>query len=997
MATTEHTINDAIAEALKPTRHGWQAAGVVRSENTGTLTGSNKRPDILVLEPGVSPVVIETEVLPAITVEAEAKDRLGETLRVNGRRILSAIAVRSPSRLRKLAGTALASEIAAADDFEFALYTGDSPLSAARWPDHGWIKGRMSDLSILAQAATVPPAIVEAAADQLMTGVEQAAGQLAGIEQKNPAALERIAAALCQEDSEQTRRMATTILANAFMFHENLAHGPGELAAVRNLDELRGAGQLSRAFILQEWRAILKVNYWPIFDIACNIFEVIPSDLALALADTLATTAARLVENSLTRSHDLTGAVFQKLIVDRKFLAAYYTTPASAALMVGLALNRAVTPDNKSWTDGEALKTLKIGDFTCGTGTLLSTAYTRLGQYYELHGGNSEHLHPAMMGSVLIGADVLPAAAHLTAAMLSGAHPRATYTDSHIMTVPYGAQPKGKVALGSLDLLANEQTFDAVGAVGLGAKGATKKNIFVSVPHDGFDLVIMNPPFTRPTGQEADKVGVPNPMFAAFAAGKDEQKEMKKAFDKVLASLPGEHCYSGQAGEATGFIELAHRKLKPGGTLGLITPLSLMSGEAWDASRRKIARHYDDVILLSVAGRRLREMSFSADTGMGEAMTIGVKRTDAREGNDARAAFVVLDDRPSMPLDGYAVADAIRRSIETHGMRKIEDAPLGGTAVRIGDDVVGQAIEGPLPDDRTWDICRIVDLSLAQAAWRLVDKHILWLPGMASAYGRTLPLARIADMITQIGPYHADINWNGSGGAIRGPFKLEPTQSPASATYPILWAHDADRERSICFEADNEGIVRPGRNDEEAARILDKVNAVQASASHLHFNQNFQFNSQSTAMQYSPRRAIGGRAWMTIRFPSAEMEAAVALWGNTSLGLLLHWWQANKQQSGRGNIGKSALAGFICLDPLQLSAQQLAASAQLLAARAAIAMRPFNQIAADEARAQLDQEFLGGILGLPDSFFVDGGPLALLRRKLAAEPSIHGSKKEAAA
>lgn len=43
------------------------------------------------------------------------------------------------------------------------------------------------------------------------------------------------------------------------------------------------------------------------------------------------------------------------------------------------------------------------------------------------------------------------------------------------------------------------------------------------------------------------------------------------------------------------------------------------------------------------------------------------------------------------------------------------------------------------------------------------------------------------------------------------------------------------------------------------------------------------------------------------------MEAAVALWGNTTLGLLLHWWQANKQQAGRGNIGKTALANFVCL------------------------------------------------------------------------------------
>lgn len=993
MATTEHTINDAIAQALRLTRHGWNAAGVVRSENTSLITGSNKRPDILVTEPGVSPVVIETEVMPAITVEPEARARLGESLKENGRKILSAIAVRSPARFRAVAGLALASEIADAGDLEFALFTGNDQADAIRWPQHGWMKGTISDLSILAQAATVPPAIVEAAADKLMIGVQQAAGQLAGIETKFPTALDLIAGALCQEDSDQTRRMATTILANAFMFHENLAHGPGGLATIRNLDELRGAGQLTRGHILSEWRAILKVNYWPIFDIACNILEVIPADLAKALAGTLAETAAQLVENSLTRSHDLTGAVFQKLIVDRKFLAAYYTTPASAALMVGLALNRTVAPNGKNWTDTPAVESLKIGDFACGTGTLLSTAYTRLGQYYELHGGDSEQLHHTMMGSALIGADVLPAAAHLTAAMLSGAHPRTTYTDSHIMTVPYGAQANGKVALGSLDLLANEQTFDAVGAVGLGAKGATKKDVFTSVAHESFDLVVMNPPFTRPTGQEASKVGVPNPMFAAFAAGKDEQKEMKEAFDKLLASLTGEHCYDGQAGEASGFIELAHRKLKPGGALGLITPLSLMSGEAWDASRRRIARHYDNVVLLSIAGTNLKELSFSADTGMGEAMTLGVKRKSARKGNDARATFVVLDDRPSMPLDGYAVADAIRRSIETHGLRRIEDAPLGGTAISIGGDIVGYVIEAPLPDDRTWDICRISDLALAQSAWRLVTENVLWLPGMPKAFGSTLPLGRIADMIAHIGPYHADINWNGSGGAIRGPFKLQPTQNPASATYPILWAHEADRERSICFEADNQGIVRPGKGQAETDRILDKVNSVLASAAHLHFNQNFRFNSQSTAMQYTTRRTIGGRAWMTIRFPEPAMEATVALWGNTSLGLLLHWWQANKQQSGRGNIGKSGLATFACLDPMKLSIKQLEDAAELLTKRAAVPMLPFNEIVADKARAELDREFLGGILGLPDELFNDGGPLDLLRQKLAAEPSIHGNKK----
>ena len=88
---------------------------------------------------------------------------------------------------------------------------------------------------------------------------------------------------------------------------------------------------------------------------------------------------------------------------------------------------------------------------------------------------------------------------------------------------------------------------------------------------------------------------------------------------------------------------------------------------------------------------------------------------------------------------------------------------------------------------------------------------------------------------------------------------------------------------------------------------------------------------------------------MTLRFPGAEAEAAVALWGNTSLGLLLHWWQTNKQQAGRGNIGKTALAHFVCLDPDQLSTKQRAASLLLLESFGKSPLRPFNEIDLDDA------------------------------------------------
>ena len=247
MATTEPTINDALAAVLRETRRAWFASTVVSSENTGMLHGNNRKPDILVLEANVSPVVIETEVLPAATVEAEATSRLGEQVRSTGRIILSSIAVRLPLRLRQKAGAALKMELANANDLEIALYTGSNSTNAARWPHSGWILASVADLSILTQSASVPPDVIEEAADQLVNGVSDAAGLLEDMAHTNPGAIHKISQELRQEDGEQTRRMATTILANAFVFQETLAGGVGDLADVRSLDELRsGTGGLQR-------------------------------------------------------------------------------------------------------------------------------------------------------------------------------------------------------------------------------------------------------------------------------------------------------------------------------------------------------------------------------------------------------------------------------------------------------------------------------------------------------------------------------------------------------------------------------------------------------------------------------------------------------------------------------------------------------------------------------------------------------------------------------
>jgi hypothetical protein len=985
MATTEQTINDALAAVLMETRSLWRYKGVVKSENVDVLKASGKKPDILINEPNVSPVIVETEMLPAQVVELDAKQRLGEHLVPSGKLILLSLAVRLPVRLKDFSGQPLKEEILTASDVDVALFTGESPASFARWPRNGWLRGNVSDLSVLIQSASVPPAVIEEAANKLESGIKAAASLLADTALAHPGAVKKICGELCQEDSEQTRRMAMTILANALVFHDSLSHGQKDLYDVRTLAEHKSmeAG-ISQHEVLKDWSIILSVNYWPVFDIARRILQVIPADTASSLLDSLVATASELVANHMMKSHDLTGAVFQRLIADRKFLAAFYTHPASAALLVGLAIDPYETPAGGSWATDTDVTSLRIADLACGTGTLLSAAYRRISQLHERFGGDAETIHPGMMSNALIGCDVLPVAAHLTASMLAATHPTVSIEGSSIMTVGFGPRPRGGVALGSLDLLDPQRAFDiiAITAKAIEGMGEQEKEAWSTLPHESFDLVVMNPPFTRDTGQEGTKIGVPNPMFAAFGLTQDEQREMSKAAQRLLRGTSAH----GNAGEASAFLVLADRKLKRGGTLALVMPLTLISGESWEESRQLLRKSYDDLILVSIAGAKHEDMSFSRDTGMGECLIIGRKTGQ----KSARATFVVLNERPSSPMAGSVAAIQIRRLSEGR-LRRLEDGPLGGSPLHFGDDLIGYAMDAPLPEEGPWNLARVKDGALGQVAYQMADKGLIWLPGTIKENAISLYIVPL-QKIGKVGPLHMDINYNDSSGGIRGPFHIEALKARAAPTYPVLWAHNAERERRMEFEADSEGIIRQGKDPDEDRFAQEKASRIWEISSHCHFNHDFQFNSQSTAMQFTRKKTIGGRAWPSIKLATIEHEKALVLWGNSSLGLLLHWWHANKQQAGRGSIGVSALASLPVLDVTKLSGEALAKMVAIFDDTKYKQLQPVNEIAQDAVRAEIDTRLATEVLGFPPELVAPDGPLALLRQKLALEPSITGGK-----
>ena len=968
---TEPNANAALGSLLQHRLPGSQ----VRSENTQVIAGhAGQQPDILITTPGHSPVVVEAEYLPAYTAESDAKKRLGLSTTVDSRPMEAVVALRYPEAVSQ--ADDLPTTLREAGLSYCILTEGDGEQPARRFPDSGWLDGSVDDLADLIRLASVPQRAVDQAAHALEQGIENVARELDAMAALRPGISAEIARLLGMSDLPQTRRMACAIIINAMTFHDRIA---GMHQHVRPLRTVCGPDVANpQARILEAWTHILTINYWPIFAIAKDLVGQLPTHEATGILRLSQRTADNVAATGVTNAHDLTGRLFQRLIADRKYLATFYTLPASAALLARLAIAKLEGVD---WRRADAIGSLRVGDFACGTGALLSAVYDQIAARHEREGGNLEALHPVIMEEVLYGCDVMPAAIHITSSTLSGARPNVRYGHSRLYVMPYGRQQDtyvqaragaSEVKIGSLELLESSSQMVLINttdpALRTGSSGEeTSDQITADIPDEWFDLVIMNPPFTRNTTREGAYADTINAAFAAFGASEADQRQMATR----MAMLKENTCYHGNAGLASAFAALGDRKLKPGGVLALVLPLSVASGLSWQRFRELLATGYTDLTVLSLAASG-RDMSFSSDTGMAECLVIARKRRPD-EAQAQRAMFVSLHRRPQ----GFAHASAIAKGITgCDAVRQIEDGPYDGTPLMIGDDPGGRI--GNLltvPNDgsgENWGAVRLLDYSLAQTAYALSHSR-LWLPGQSTALELKTDFL---DAVGRLGMYHLDI----TGPPLRGPF-TKTTPSP-TATYPALWNHNAVNETRMVCTPDSQLLVRRG--------MEAKAAEVWATASRAHINLDFRFNSQPLTAAITEQQSIGGRAWPNVMFTDARFDYLFALWCNSTLGLLSYWWHANKQQPGRGITTIRAVESLPVLDFRTLSDAQLRTAQAIFDEFRELGLKPAYLADADANRALLDRRVVCDLLGFDEDTY---GAVRRLAAKWCAEPSVHGGKK----
>ena len=937
--THESIINDALARVLRE-RAGLSAVAETLRERA--------RPDIIVrLAEAV--VVLEIEIEPAPTVEADALSRLG--MEIDGHRVQNVFAVKVPAQLRSTSQHYLYERMGAAA-FEWQEWRFDGTSGPM-------LRGSALELAE-AVAHTVPPiGNLDAAVDALDDGVRRAGARLF----RSPGTIKRISGIFNAEPSDEVANMAALLIINAMVFQERLASGDG---AIQPISAARRNGIVSLPLLLRIWDEILDIDYYPIFGMARDVAREMTEIEAADVLGECANTASTMLGMQVVGRHDLAGRIFNRLIADRKLLAAFYTSIPASTLLAGLALS----PDkwgDVDWADVSALEGFRVVDPACGTGTLLMAAYRQIVQNHATSSSAAPEdvaLHKALVENVLFGADVVQAAIHLTAATLAAMSPTVSFDQMELHTLRIGVDTDGKVALGSLDWLqaADTQSFFSASQEQIGATSGTGR----TVNRPRADLVISNPPYTR-RGSDGGKSDAIERVFSVPEGDEESMDAVKKRTGDLLRGTPANQI----GGHGTSFAVLADRMVNPGGRVAFVLPVTALTGESWRSVRRMLASRYELEFVLSSHDPRQRSMSY--DTGIAETLLVARRLRDGESAN-GRGRFVNLWRAPYQETDALAIAKALNAT-SAHPALRADGPPAGGSPLIIGGEQWGEIIDGPVGDG-PWKASLWKNGATGQFAAALERGEFWTADGLSVA--ANIPVSTMSD-VCNVGPQHRRIR--GSLGVFDGYHGWNE-----QAQFPALWSHSESIHQGL--ETEPNARLTPQRG-KDYIQIWEQSGRLQVTC-------DVRYNSQRVMVVRTPIRTLGMSTWHTLMFQddnrrtNSEREIALALWCNSAMGMFLHANHANRTQQGRGRGNKGMLETMVTLDVRELQPWQLEEAQALWRDFRGRKFDSFHRCAVDKARIELDERLVRDVLGLGDDAVAS---VSRLRTLLASEPSIYGSKR----
>ena len=322
---------------------------------------------------------------------------------------------------------------------------------------------------------------------------------------------------------------------------------------------------------------------------------------------------------------DILSMLYQRMLSEtyRHAFATFYTKLPAARLLASLAIEQ---------LDDEVI------DPACGTGSLLLASVER--RRMLLRGESLRKLYKEAIESDRPLLNIVDELILKRTAGLDALKPSAFIAALNLRIATRGSSPN------KLNIHNVSVGFDQAGSLDL---LTSKKNILPRevrlLGNKKYDLVIMNPPFTR-----SDRI--------SFLIGEDARQALLST-QLYFGGTRISNLFT--AGMAKPFLVLADRLLKEGGRIAAVLPSSILSRPSWKDVRKELLESYDiEYIVISWAPGT---PNFSSDTRLREILLVAEKKSEKTSSPQSLLKIVNLYKKiDDMTMD---VIESISRTAST--------------------------------------------------------------------------------------------------------------------------------------------------------------------------------------------------------------------------------------------------------------------------------------------------------------------------------------------
>lgn len=423
---------------------------------------------------------------------------------------------------------------------------------------------------------------------------------------------------------EELRYAAAYLLMNQLLFYHVLSKIRPEFPEI-DPDSLLRPSDLNLYF-----EKVTEVNYEVIY--SYDVTSLIPQTF-LDHVKTIINIISGLGPQKV--GGDLLGTIFHDLIPFeiRKKVAAFYTNVLAAELLASLSIDH---------------EDAKVADLAVGSGGLLVAAYRRKRTLLERP--LDQESHRRFVEDELLGVDVMPFAANVAACQLALQAPQ-FFTDKVSMAVwdSTDLRPGNTIpSVADLKMKFSGQTsLETFGPPEEDAKGAVKlKGSPEKIALGTYDVVIMNPPFTKQERLPKEYKALLFARFATIDQGKEYSKDQEKGYKEYLHGQLGYHGY---------FILLADRFLEDDGRMALVLPASVLRLRSFEGLRKLWTEKYHVEHIITL----LQRSAFSESAKFREILLVAKK---SKPEEDAKTIITVLKRLPKERSEAIEMAEMIKSS-----------------------------------------------------------------------------------------------------------------------------------------------------------------------------------------------------------------------------------------------------------------------------------------------------------------------------------------------